>query len=366
MKKFIYSLILITQIFTISNLFSVKTVKLPIRPLIQLSGQALSGALDKLNSLKGLGPLLQFQDILEGCSTIENLLNKQIKSGWTILMSSTKRGEKDNVEKLLELGADPDLKNNSEATALHIAAGNGNLNIVKLLVNKIKSLDSLDKNGSTPLMWACSFGHVEVITFLLNHGAKSTICNNENHSILMNTIECGNKDAVLIVLNHLIETGQYFYVFSVVSTHKKRNCFLWLTRMHPNARNWLTRMHPNARKKKLNLFNQEDFDLLFEKFLNCLDHINIYQEDSFGSDVFEWLLLQEDHKNLFKLINFLLQKEKQGELIEKLDGEINSVAIKNYDSSEIETSKLEDFYTEQIRLYNLCYLREYVRAIKNC
>lgn len=53
-------------------------------------------------------------------------------------------------------------------TALHIAAFQGDLNTVKLLVDRGSSLSKREKSGRTPFFLACSNGHLETARFLMS------------------------------------------------------------------------------------------------------------------------------------------------------------------------------------------------------
>ena len=63
-------------------------------------------------------------------------------------------------------GADPGLRQEDGATALHIAAASGDLDIVRLLVAHGADLSAGDRNGDTPAMIARSAGHPEVSDYL--------------------------------------------------------------------------------------------------------------------------------------------------------------------------------------------------------
>ena len=62
-------------------------------------------------------------------------------------------------------------------TALHVAAGDGNLPTVKLLLTHRASANLTDRQGDSPLHYACYKGHTPVIRLLVNTGAE---INNEN------------------------------------------------------------------------------------------------------------------------------------------------------------------------------------------
>ncbi|OJJ51150.1 hypothetical protein ASPZODRAFT_55425 [Penicilliopsis zonata CBS 506.65] len=61
-------------------------------------------------------------------------------------------------------------------TMLHVAAAIGALDSVRALVeiNLKQAVDVLNDNGETPLYKACQAGHVDVINYLLDHGATAS------------------------------------------------------------------------------------------------------------------------------------------------------------------------------------------------
>ena len=64
-----------------------------------------------------------------------------------------------------------DARGYCRATALHLAAENGHLEVVRLLLATGKAeVDSKDKYGRTPLSWAAENGHLEVVRLLLATG----------------------------------------------------------------------------------------------------------------------------------------------------------------------------------------------------
>ena len=80
-----------------------------------------------------------------------------------------------NVKELLVKGYDPDqillLKFNASKSYLHIACGHsGDLETVKMLTSfESCDPDIQDDKGWTPLHYACFFGQLEIVTYLINH-----------------------------------------------------------------------------------------------------------------------------------------------------------------------------------------------------
>jgi ankyrin repeat protein len=71
---------------------------------------------------------------------------------------------------LLENGADANILRGG-ALILVESASQGNLEVVKLLVEKGAAVDAVDSEGCTALQKASVRGHISVATYLLDHGA---------------------------------------------------------------------------------------------------------------------------------------------------------------------------------------------------
>ena len=63
------------------------------------------------------------------------------------------------------------------APPLWCAAAAGHTQIVKLLVERGASVNSVTKTNSTPLRAACFDGHYEIVKYLVEHGAgEKAVC----------------------------------------------------------------------------------------------------------------------------------------------------------------------------------------------
>ena len=76
-----------------------------------------------------------------------------------------------------ELGAEPDKEG---WTPLHYAATKGHLDIVEYLISKEVDVDALNPGDTTPLMLAARYGHIRVVKFLLDHDADLTLHNTQH------------------------------------------------------------------------------------------------------------------------------------------------------------------------------------------
>ncbi|KAF4977284.1 hypothetical protein FZEAL_6172 [Fusarium zealandicum] len=99
-------------------------------------------------------------------------------------------------------------QDSAKSTCLHMATGNGHLEIVKQLVqyfdNRPKEqkqafLDEANEHGNTGLHWAALGGHLEAVKLLIDQGASPALANEQNYVPLD-----------LAYFNHKNDVAQYF------------------------------------------------------------------------------------------------------------------------------------------------------------
>ncbi|CAN5134497.1 hypothetical protein BH09DEP1_BH09DEP1_5070 [soil metagenome] len=103
----------------------------------------------------------------------------------------------------------PNTFNSSGRSALSLAAGNGQLESVKYLLNARANPNIQDVSGLTPLHWAVLFlnrlktedDYLEVIRMLLSNGARLDILDNDGLSILHGAARAGNLALITLLLN---------------------------------------------------------------------------------------------------------------------------------------------------------------------
>lgn len=104
---------------------------------------------------------------------------------------------------LLKHGADPLIKDAQGFNVLHMAAKNGNLHEMILLLHYNIPVDAPDDQGHTALMWAAYKGHPGVVDLCLKWGANIHQKDNTDSTALHWSLVAGNYHCV----QKLIEYG---------------------------------------------------------------------------------------------------------------------------------------------------------------
>ena len=91
--------------------------------------------------------------------------------GFNALMIAARSGKIKGVELLLDLGADPNAKDNYDWTPLHWASHYGKTEAIELLLKAGSDVDAKNNNGYTPLHLTSSNGKTEAIELLKRFGA---------------------------------------------------------------------------------------------------------------------------------------------------------------------------------------------------
>jgi ankyrin repeat protein len=126
-------------------------------------------------------------------------VNSRDQRGSTLLMHAAALGSPDAVKLLLQSGADPNAKNDLEATALILGAGNAEK--ARLLVEKGADVNAHSKLGRTPLMIAASCdGCAGTVKLLLDQGADPKAADKQGNTALHEAAEADNSESVRLLL----------------------------------------------------------------------------------------------------------------------------------------------------------------------
>lgn len=129
-------------------------------------------------------------------------VNTKDEDGDTPLLHAARKGHTLTAKYLLEHGADPAIPSNLDATALHHAAGIGDVELLKYILDKGVKVDSQSDAG-TPLVWAAGHGQREAVKVLLDYHANPNAENEDNITPLLSSVAAGS----LACTDLLIQAG---------------------------------------------------------------------------------------------------------------------------------------------------------------
>jgi ankyrin repeat protein len=131
--------------------------------------------------------------------------NGNNKLGATPLMIAANNGDLAIVRYLVEQGADKEKVLNDGTSPLMFAAQEGHMAVVRYLVEQGVDKNRADHKGYTPLMLAAQEGHMAVVQYLVEQGADKEKAMNDGTTPLMLAIQEGNM--VADVVRYLVEQG---------------------------------------------------------------------------------------------------------------------------------------------------------------
>ncbi|KAJ0377181.1 hypothetical protein COL26b_004623 [Colletotrichum chrysophilum] len=140
-------------------------------------------------------------------SEVKSLLSQHVavneqggRQGYPIVVASDK-GHIKIVDLLIANGADVNLKDPFDLTALHVAASGGYVEIVQLLLDANAEVNAMTAEYETSLGWACSNGHLKVVRLLLDWGAVMKPPGGMSVNVLQLACSYGHVEIVRLLLN---------------------------------------------------------------------------------------------------------------------------------------------------------------------
>ncbi|CAG7956104.1 unnamed protein product [Penicillium salamii] len=116
------------------------------------------------------------------------------------LLASVHEGLADQIEMLLQAGANVLLADELDQTPLHIAALNNRLDVLRQCPGLLSPINNRDKLSRTPLHLAITFGHIEVAMYLLQFGANPSLLDGYGRNTLDWVV--GNESLVHQIRGH--------------------------------------------------------------------------------------------------------------------------------------------------------------------
>ncbi|XP_061648885.1 BRCA1-associated RING domain protein 1 isoform X2 [Phyllopteryx taeniolatus] len=111
------------------------------------------------------------------CNSRNPAVVKKNHKGETSLHLAAIKGDLKDVKKLLDQGADPNLKDNAGWTPLHEACNLGHLVVVEALLSRGAFLNTPGYENDSPLHDAVRNGHIAIVKLLLQFGASQSVVN---------------------------------------------------------------------------------------------------------------------------------------------------------------------------------------------
>jgi hypothetical protein len=118
-------------------------------------------------------------------------------SGITSLMSAVASNDVNGVKFFAKAGpASINQKNFGGATALHIAAREGNLEIAKILIENGANVNAADNEGWTPLMRSSLAANRDIVELLLSKNAQAELLNSSKESAIFHAASSDCNDCL--------------------------------------------------------------------------------------------------------------------------------------------------------------------------
>ena len=124
--------------------------------------------------------------------------------GKTALHFACQSGSVRAAEILIKAGANVDVQTSKiDTNPLHIASGNGHLEIVKHLLEQGANIEGGEGSSWTPLQWASQNGQLQIVEHLLDKAANIEGGKGSSSTPLQLASENGHLD----IVEHLLEKG---------------------------------------------------------------------------------------------------------------------------------------------------------------
>ncbi|RLN86781.1 hypothetical protein BBJ28_00026226, partial [Nothophytophthora sp. Chile5] len=145
--------------------------------------------------------------LLEGARSADvDVTNKE---NWTPLIAAAKRGNIEIVRLLIEKNADVNRKRRDDMTALHLATERGHTEMVDLLLSHGADADAKNWERLTPLMMAATRGHEEIVKLLLESNANVELTEGaERTAMVLEYLQLRRSDGMR-ALHFAVKEGHY-------------------------------------------------------------------------------------------------------------------------------------------------------------
>ncbi|MFO7278303.1 MAG: ankyrin repeat domain-containing protein [Pseudomonadota bacterium] len=116
------------------------------------------------------------------------------------LVRAVERGEREKALEMIRSGADVNVRDVDDTTALHWAAHRDDAELVEALIRAGAEVNVQNRYGSTPMGEAAAIGSTAVLKLLLDAGADVESPNAEGQTALMAVARTGNVEAAKLLI----------------------------------------------------------------------------------------------------------------------------------------------------------------------
>lgn len=117
------------------------------------------------------------------------------------MIPAAERGDTRAVERLLERGADVNVRDGSGATPLMAAVRQNRLEVARRLIEAGANVDAQDDAGQNDYLIVAAEGYLEFLQLLMQNGADLSITDNEGGTGLIYAADAGRVDIVRALLD---------------------------------------------------------------------------------------------------------------------------------------------------------------------
>ena len=151
---------------------------------------------------------------------MKDIINNLDEEGFTLLHWNAKEGNAEIVQKLIDKGANIEIKDKKYgSTPLLFACQNGHIDVAKILLQYGANIRAASYNGATALHYATQSGNINVIEMVLKEGLNVNATNYQG----MTSLHMAVKKRLIDIVELLIENGANIFAKTKA---KNSNCLL--------------------------------------------------------------------------------------------------------------------------------------------
>uniref|UniRef100_A0A3B4B8B9 Uncharacterized protein n=1 Tax=Periophthalmus magnuspinnatus TaxID=409849 RepID=A0A3B4B8B9_9GOBI len=122
---------------------------------------------------------------------------------FTEFMTASSQGHMDVIFKYLSKGGNPDVHDELNRTALHLACLEGHPPVVSMLLERGADINFPDRLGSVAMHWACRGGSLRVVQALTSHGADLNV----KDKLWSTPLHVATRTGHVVIVEYLLSCG---------------------------------------------------------------------------------------------------------------------------------------------------------------